>query len=212
MPSTLRPMNTSLTVTCALCSLVVVLYGPHMLGAETADAAPFALDGCQPATTFPTVSSEAGTGDVSRRVIACFEDVLEVFDALAVEANQERATFVAPLLDLYRVKVDEITSLLEQILFQEVSRKELRTFETIVLASRLLDEMVAFEPLLNAPTSVVPTDEKQSKTETAIESFKRLIKEALDAAKVKIPKVLSDTLLDKEGVIDELVKALKPKK
>jgi hypothetical protein len=215
--SRLMKMATTTMVATSSVLLVQMLLAPSAtaLVAEVRDATAFKLDVCKPPSKLTVSSADGsavGAGEVSRRLIDCFRDVLTVFDALAVEANQDRAPFVAPLLNLYRAKVREVRGLVKQILFLEASRPQLETFETIVVASRLLDEMVALVPLLNAPASVVSVDEKQTKTETAIESFKKLIKDALDAAGVTEPKVLIDTLLDKTGVLDEIIKALKPKK
>jgi hypothetical protein len=167
-----------------------------------------ALENCQQASAVSRHSARAG-GAVAKRFVDCFHSLLQAEDVLAVQVNQDRIEFVQPPLDLYRKKVSETISLVQQIL-NGLTAKQLTSFEEIISESGLLDEAAAFGPFLNAPAGLVTDDEKQGALQTGIESFKKILKAVLTA--VDVNKGVITLLTDKEGALDELIAALKKTK
>jgi hypothetical protein len=201
--------RTPLALRAAICVMLALLF-PAWNGELNAENNPptLLLQNCHEPQ--PTVSSHGRLPrDVARRFLACFNDVLTTLDSLSVEANRDRLELVQPLLGVYRQLVPETMRLLEDIVLEQLSPPDLRSFESRVLNSNLFEEAVALETFLNAPSTLISPDEKQDKAKILEESIKALIDSVLDALKEKFkPFELPGIVKGIFGVLNEVLKLL----
>jgi hypothetical protein len=197
-----------------LCAILIPLFTPWTaeLYAQSVSLA-FELPNCH--ETRPKIAGrKLAHGDVTRRFLNCFEEVLTTLDTLSTAANQDRAELVQPLLDLYRQLVPETMELLEQA-FLQLSPQDLADVERRVLNSNLFEEAIALETFLNAPPELISTDEKQDKATIVEDSIKALIESILDALKAKLnpvplprPVPVPGMVKSIFGVLNEILKLL----
>lgn len=149
-------------------------------------------------------------GDLTRSLVQCFDDVLQAIDVLAQEANAERMEFVAPLLDVYRELRIETVTVMGQ-LPDVARRRDVRQFEeATIIGSRILEEAIVSETLLNAPSTLVPVQEKQDKEKVIADSIKEFVRKLI--AKLPAPaETFADIVLGKEGVVNELISLFRGK-
>ena len=149
-------------------------------------------------------------GELTRELVRCFDDVLQAIDVLAQEANADRMEFVAPLLEVYReLRVETVTVM--QQLPELARRRDVRQFEeATIIGSRILQEAIASETLLNAPPTLVPVQEKQDKEKVIADSIKEFVRKLI--AKLPAPaETFADIVLGKEGVVNELISLFRGK-
>lgn len=150
------------------------------------------------------------TGAVTRGFIRCFDELLGAMDTLAQEANRGRDAVFAPSLELYRaIKGDTMVllySMPDPTTPEEI--QQVQDLDKLIAGSRILDEVVAFEPIMNAPTYLVPVTEKQDKGEKITNSVKDIIKKVNEWWAPQWFKDLVKALLD---AIDEVLGVLRGK-
>jgi hypothetical protein len=165
--------RTGKKISCALiglllsCCLIVVSRPAH------SQAQP-SFDSCTRVQTLANSAAVQPLGTITRGFVQCFGDLLVAMDPLLVRINADRLNYAQPTLDVYRAAVSDAMQILEQ--GPDMTNPDnVRYVDAILSRTHLIDEIVAYATIYNAPPALFPDREKGVTGSGTVKSAKELI-------------------------------------